>query len=162
MPYETGTPRSAISAFFGAIYPVYVRGEAYVAAHRGAEAAVEFEKILKHRGVVIGDPIGALAHLQLGVAYALAGDNNRARAVYGDFLSLWKDADPDIPILKQAQDRVGQTPIEAGLYPLLRRIHSDSSFHIKGNVRESKISSAVSTTLSPPTSGLSTNLQLVN
>ena len=102
-PYETGTPRSAISAFFGAMYPVYVRGEAYLAEHQGAEAAVEFEKILKHRGVVIGDPIGALAHLQLGRAYALAGDNNRARAAYRDFLSLWKDADPDIPILKQAK-----------------------------------------------------------
>ena len=101
--YEIGTPRSAINAFFGAMYPVYVRGEAYLGAHQGAAAAAEFQKILSHRGVVIGDPIGALAHLQLGRAYALVGDNDRARAAYRDFLALWKDADPDIPIFKQAK-----------------------------------------------------------
>ncbi|MGC1299177.1 MAG: hypothetical protein WA869_29485 [Alloacidobacterium sp.] len=78
-------------------------GEACLSAHQGAETAVEFQKILSHRGVVIGDPIGALAHLQLGRAYALVGDNDRARAAYRGFLALWKDADPDIPIFKQAQ-----------------------------------------------------------
>jgi tetratricopeptide (TPR) repeat protein len=102
-PYETGTPRSAINAFFGAMYPVYVRGEAYLGAHQGAAAAAEFQKILSHRGVVIGDPIGALAHLQLGRAYALVGDNDRARVAYRDFLALWNDGDPDIPILKEAK-----------------------------------------------------------
>jgi tetratricopeptide (TPR) repeat protein len=82
-PYEIGTPRSAINAFFGAMYPVYVRGEAYLGAHQGGAAAAEFQKILSHRGVVIGDPIGVLAHLQLGRAYALVGDNDRARCLSG-------------------------------------------------------------------------------
>jgi len=85
------------------LYPVYVRGEAYLAAHRGSETAAEFQKILDHRGVVINEPIGALAHLGLGRAYALQGDTTKARAAYQDFLTLWKDADPDIPILKQAK-----------------------------------------------------------
>jgi len=82
---------------------VYVRGLAYLAARRGAEAAAEFQKILDHRGIVASDPIGALAHLQLGRALALSGDKARAKAAYQDFLTLWKDADPDIPILKQAK-----------------------------------------------------------
>jgi hypothetical protein len=80
-----------------------VRGEAYLAAHRGAEAAAEFQKILDHRGIVVSDPVGALARLELGRAYALSGDKTRARHAYQDFLTLWKDADPEIPILKQAQ-----------------------------------------------------------
>jgi Tfp pilus assembly protein PilF len=80
-----------------------VRGQAYLAAHRGTEAAAEFQKILDHRGIVLSDPISALAHLQLGRAYVLAGDKDKARTAYKDFLALWKDADPDIPILKQAK-----------------------------------------------------------
>ena len=87
----------------GGLYPVYVRGEAYLAAHQGTEAAAEFQKILDHRGVVLNSPIGALAHLQLARAYAMRGDAAKARAAYQDFLTLWKDADPDIPILKQAK-----------------------------------------------------------
>ena len=87
----------------GPLYPVYVRGESYLAAHRGKEAAAEFQKILDHRGIVVNAPIGALARLQLGRAYALSGDENKARAAYQDFLALWKDADPDIPVLKQAK-----------------------------------------------------------
>ncbi len=67
-PYELGAPRSSVHGFFGALYPVYVRGEAYLASHQGAEAAAEFQKILDHRGIVVSDPIGALAHLQLGRA----------------------------------------------------------------------------------------------
>jgi DNA-binding winged helix-turn-helix (wHTH) protein/tetratricopeptide (TPR) repeat protein len=102
-PYDLGTQRSTIHGLFGALYPVYVRGEAYLAARRGAEAAAEFQKILDHRGIVISDPVGALAHLELGRAYMLTGDKNRARQAYEDFLTLWKDADSDIPILKQAQ-----------------------------------------------------------
>jgi len=85
------------------LYPVYVRGEAYLASHQGNEAAAEFQKILDHRGVVLNDPIGALAHLQIGRALVLQGDTTKARAKYLDFLMLWKDADPDIPILKQAK-----------------------------------------------------------
>jgi hypothetical protein len=103
MPYQLGTPRSTIHGFFGALYPVYVRGVAYLATHQDAEAAAEFQKILDHREIVIGDPIGALAHLQLGRAFALSGDKTKAKTAYQDFLTLWKDADPDIPILKQAQ-----------------------------------------------------------
>jgi tetratricopeptide (TPR) repeat protein len=103
VPYELGTPRCTIHGFFGALYPVYVRGLSYLAARRGAEAAAEFQKILDHRGIVVSDPIGALAHLQLGRALDLSGDKARAKAAYQDFLTLWKDADPDIPILKQAK-----------------------------------------------------------
>jgi hypothetical protein len=85
------------------LYPVYVRGEAYLAAHRGAEAAAEFQKILVHRGLVLNEPIGALARLQLGRAYVLSGDTVKGRAFYEQFLTLWKDADPNIPTLKQAK-----------------------------------------------------------
>jgi tetratricopeptide (TPR) repeat protein len=95
IPYELGTAAS--------LYPAYVRGEAYLAARQGREAAVEFQKILDHRGIVVSDPIGALAHLQLGRAYALSGDDAKANIAYKDFLTLWKDADPDIPILKEAK-----------------------------------------------------------
>jgi DNA-binding winged helix-turn-helix (wHTH) protein/tetratricopeptide (TPR) repeat protein len=97
-PYELGASRG----LFGALYPIYVRGEAHLAAHQGAEAAIEFQKILDHRGVVGSDPIAALAHLQLGRAFALAGDNPKAKTAYEDFFTLWKDADPDVPILKRA------------------------------------------------------------
>jgi eukaryotic-like serine/threonine-protein kinase len=95
VPYEL--------ARYGGLYPVYVRGEAYLAGHQGSEASVEFQKILDHRGIVVNSPIGALAHLQLARAYILQGDNVKARAAYQDFLTLWKDADPDIPILIAAK-----------------------------------------------------------
>jgi tetratricopeptide (TPR) repeat protein len=88
---------------FGGLYPAYARGEAYLEAQRGREAAAEFQKVLDHRGVVFADPICALAHLQLGRAYALSVDKNKAKAAYKDFLTLWKEADSDIPILKQAK-----------------------------------------------------------
>jgi eukaryotic-like serine/threonine-protein kinase len=88
---------------FGTLYPVYVRGEAYLALHQGVQAAAEYQKILDHRGIVLNFPLGALAHLQLGRAYAMQGDTAKARAAYQDFLTLWKDADPDIPVLKQAK-----------------------------------------------------------
>jgi cytochrome c-type biogenesis protein CcmH/NrfG len=74
-----------------------------LAARQGAEAAREFQKILDHLGIMVGDPIGVLAHLQLGRAYAMLGDTTKAQAAYQDFLTLWKDADPDIPVLKQAK-----------------------------------------------------------
>jgi eukaryotic-like serine/threonine-protein kinase len=104
--YEGGTPIEGGSEFLlgaGTLYPAYVRGLAYLATRQGAEAAAEFQKILDHRGIVICDPIGALAHLQLGRAYALSGDKTKAKSAYQDFLTLWDDADPDIPILKQAK-----------------------------------------------------------
>src|ERR1700687_713945 len=79
----------------------YLRGQAYLAAHRGQEAASEFQKVLDHRGVVLNSAIGALARLQLGRGYAMQGDTAKAKAAYQDFLTLWKDADPDVPILVQ-------------------------------------------------------------
>jgi hypothetical protein len=94
-PYELGS--------VGGLYPTYVRGEAYLVVHKGIEAAAEFQKILDHRGVVVNSPIGALAHLQIGRAYAMQGDTAKAKAAYQDFLTLWKDADPDIPILIAAK-----------------------------------------------------------
>jgi eukaryotic-like serine/threonine-protein kinase len=98
-PYELGASR----LLFGALYPIYMRGEAFLAAHQGAEAAIEFQKILDHRGVVGSDPIAALAHLQLGRAFVLAGDKAKAKAAYDNFFTLWREADPDVPILKQAR-----------------------------------------------------------
>ena len=101
-PYELG--RTTYSTLgWTALYPVYVRGEAYLAAHQGKEAAAEFQKVLDHRGIVLNGPIGALARLQLGRAYAMQGDTAKAKTAYQDFLTLWKDADPDIPILKEAK-----------------------------------------------------------
>jgi hypothetical protein len=85
------------------MYPVYLRGQAYFLAHQGKEAAAEFQRILDHRGIVLNFPLGALAHVGLGRAAALQGNNAKARAAYQDFLTLWKDADPDIPILNQAK-----------------------------------------------------------
>jgi tetratricopeptide (TPR) repeat protein len=87
----------------GALYPVYVHRESNLAAHQGDKAAAEFQKILDHRGIVVNAPIGALAHLGLGRAYVLLGDKTKAKSAYQDFLTLWKDADPDIPMLKQAK-----------------------------------------------------------
>ena len=101
-PYELGQT-TASTYGWTALYPVFVRGEAYLAAHQGSEAAAEFQKILDHRGIVLNGPIGALAHLGLARAYAMQGDTTKAKAAYQDFLTLWKDADPDIPILMQAK-----------------------------------------------------------
>jgi tetratricopeptide (TPR) repeat protein len=101
-PYELGMTTSG-SIGWTAMYPVYVRGEVYLAAHRASEAAAEFQKILDHSGIVVNEPISALAHLQIGRACAMQGDTAKAKAAYQDFLTLWKDADPDIPILKQAK-----------------------------------------------------------
>ena len=85
------------------LYPVYIRGQAYLAAGKGSEAAAEFQKILDHNGIVWNCWTGALAHLGLARAYALAGDTTKAKAAYQGFLGLWKDADADIPVLKQAK-----------------------------------------------------------
>jgi tetratricopeptide (TPR) repeat protein len=99
--YELGQMGSG--AISPSIYPAWVRAEAYRAAGQGAEAAREYQKILDHRGVVLNGPIGALAHLGLGRAYALQGDTAKARVAYQDFFGLWKDADADIPILIAAK-----------------------------------------------------------
>ena len=114
-PYDISSPRSATFAYFGALYPACVRGQAYLASHQGAEAAEEFQKIVDHPGITIGDAFSVLAYLGLARSYAAeaAGPNlppntrqdfrSKARAAYNDFLTLWKDADADIPILNQAK-----------------------------------------------------------
>lgn len=99
-PYELGQTSQSVTF---CLYPVYLRGEGYLAANRGTAAAAEFQKILDHPGVVQNEPIGALAHLGLGRAYALMGETSRAKAAYQDFLALWKEADRDVPILKQVK-----------------------------------------------------------
>jgi eukaryotic-like serine/threonine-protein kinase len=101
-PYELAAP-STPPTDLRALYPSYIRGQAYLAMHRGNDATVEFKRILDHRGLNGNSPLGALAHLQIGRAYAMSGDSAKARTAYQDFLALWKDADPDIPILKQAK-----------------------------------------------------------
>ena len=98
-PNEFGQP-AMVNAFLN---PVYVRGEAYLALRNGSAAAAQFQNIIDHRGVAVNSPVGALAHLQLGRAYAMKADTAKAKNAYQDFLTLWKDADPDIPILKQAK-----------------------------------------------------------
>src|SRR6202163_1553045 len=100
LPYQLGVP--ANGTFWINLYPVYVRGQGFLASHQGTQAAAEFQKILDWRGVVGNGPIGALAHLGLARAYSLIRDTPRSRAAYSTFLPLWKDADPSVPILQQA------------------------------------------------------------
>ncbi len=99
-PYELGQPPQFQ---LGTMYPAYLRGQAYLLAHNGSAAAAEFQKFLDHPGIVLNFPLGALAHLGSARAYAMAGDTAKAKTAYQDFFVLWKDADPDIPILKQAK-----------------------------------------------------------
>ena len=96
LPYELGGNISLI-------YPASVRGQAYLTQKNGPAAVAEFQKFLDHPGLVGNGLFGSLAHLQLGRAYAISGDTAKAKAAYKDFLTLWKDADPDIPILKAAK-----------------------------------------------------------
>jgi serine/threonine protein kinase/tetratricopeptide (TPR) repeat protein len=104
--YELGTAGG--TTFSTNLYPIYVRGQAYLAAKEGARAAAEFQRIVDERGVVANEPIGALAHLGLGRAYAMQGEVFQARTAYVDFLTLWKDADPGIPVLTQARAEYGR------------------------------------------------------
>jgi tetratricopeptide (TPR) repeat protein len=101
-PYDLAIPGSWF-AFFGNLYAPYVRGQAYLSGHRYSEAVREFQKILDHPGIVFADPVRAVALLQVGRALGSAGDGMKAKAAYKDFLTLWKDADPDIRLLKQAR-----------------------------------------------------------
>jgi eukaryotic-like serine/threonine-protein kinase len=107
-PYELGAIGDSSVGFSGSLYAIYVRGIAYLAARKGGEAVREFQKILDNPGIAVSDPIGALAHVQLGRAFALSADQNKAKAAYQEFLSLWKNADPDIPILRQAKAEYAQ------------------------------------------------------
>ena len=101
-PYELGQSTSN-SCNWTALLPVYVRGEAYLAAHRGRDAAAEFQKIIVNRGAVLNEPIGALARLGLARSYVLSGEISQARRGYEDYFEMWKDADPDVPILTKAR-----------------------------------------------------------
>ena len=106
--YELAVNGLNFHNYLGGLHSAYVRGEAFAAGHRYAEAADEFQKILDHRGIVGLDPIGALAHLQLGRVFALSGDKARAKAAYETFLALWKDADPTTPVWKKAKAEYGR------------------------------------------------------
>jgi hypothetical protein len=97
---ELGQAPSSLNIF---LCPAYIRGEAYLMLHDGNRATAEFQKFIDHRGVVVNFPWGALARLGLARAYALQGDTAKAKAAYQDFLTLWKDADPDVPILIAAK-----------------------------------------------------------
>jgi eukaryotic-like serine/threonine-protein kinase len=101
--YELAVPGIDFFGFFGGLYPAYVRGEAYLAAHQGTEAATEFQKLLDHHGILFADPVVAMARLQLGRAFVLAGDKTKAKSAYQNFFTFWKNAAPGIPILKQAK-----------------------------------------------------------
>jgi eukaryotic-like serine/threonine-protein kinase len=100
-PYQLGMLSQ--SASNSCLYPVYVRAEAYLSARQGLAATAEFQKILDHRGLLWNCATGALSRLGLARAYAMQGDTAKAKAAYQDFLTLWKDADPDIPILIEAK-----------------------------------------------------------
>jgi tetratricopeptide (TPR) repeat protein len=104
-PFELAVPGTAYytGSFFGALYPVYVRGLAYSRMGRHREAAAEFQKILDHPGIVLNDPIGPMARLQLARALSASGDRAKSAVAYKDLLTLWKDADPDIPVVQQAK-----------------------------------------------------------
>jgi eukaryotic-like serine/threonine-protein kinase len=101
-PYELAFPQPQYEEG-GQLYPIYARGQAYLLQGGGEQAVAEFQKMLDHRNTTVNSPLGALAQLQLGRAKAMTGDKEGARKKYQDFLALWKDADPDIPILKQAK-----------------------------------------------------------
>jgi eukaryotic-like serine/threonine-protein kinase len=92
------------------LYPVYLRGEADLMLHEGRAATAEFQKFLDNRSMVINSPLAALARLQLARAYSMQHDRAKAKAAYQDFFDLWKEADPDIPVLKEAKAEYGRLP----------------------------------------------------
>lgn len=106
--YEYGQPPSSFIGLYGVCYPIYVRGEAYLALHQGVDAVAEFRKIVDHRTIVVNDPVGAMARLELARAYGMAGDTAKEKVAYEDFLGLWKDADASLPVLQQARAEYAQ------------------------------------------------------
>ena len=106
VPYELSQAATVNASLY--MYPTYIRGQAYMATHNGNAASAEFRKVLEHRGVVQNGLLGALSRLQLARAEVMMGDIAGARQQYQDFLSLWKDADNDIPVLKQAKSEFGK------------------------------------------------------
>jgi serine/threonine protein kinase/tetratricopeptide (TPR) repeat protein len=119
--YELGSTGMNINY----LYPAYLRGRAYLMAHNGTAAAAEFQKLLDHRGIVLNFVTGSLAHLQIGRAYAMAGDTAKAKAAYQDFFTLWKDADPDIPVLQQAKAEYAELAVTAISPENNARAHND-------------------------------------
>ena len=108
--YEFGIPPLAFNHFYGNMYPLYVRGLAYLAMHREQEAAAEFSRLLAHPGLAAGDPVDAAARLQLARALALTGDKTKTQSAYNDILTVWKNADPGLPILKQTKAEYARLP----------------------------------------------------
>jgi serine/threonine protein kinase/tetratricopeptide (TPR) repeat protein len=108
--YDLALGRVGFIGRFGGLYPIYARGLAYLAARQPTDAAVEFQRILDHRSIVLVDPMDAMARLQLARALALSGDTVKAKGVYNDLLTLWKNADPDIRVLKDAQAEYARLP----------------------------------------------------
>jgi serine/threonine protein kinase/tetratricopeptide (TPR) repeat protein len=112
-PYELAVPGTSYftgASFFGALYPIYVRGLAYSRMGRHREAAAEFQKILDHPGITLNDPIGPMARLQLARALSASGDREKSAAVYKELFALWKDADPDIPVVQEARAESAKQP----------------------------------------------------
>jgi serine/threonine protein kinase/tetratricopeptide (TPR) repeat protein len=108
--YDLALGRVGFVGRFGGLYPIYVRGLAYLADHRPAEAAAEFQRIVDHPSIALVDPMGAMARLQLARALVLSGDTVKAKAAYGDLLTLWKNADPDLPIVREARAEDARLP----------------------------------------------------
>jgi len=108
--YDLALGRLGFVGRFGGLYPIYVRGLAYLAAHQPAKAAAEFQRIVDHRSIVLVDPMDALARLQLARALALSGDAVKAKSAYSDLMTVWKNADPDIPVLKAARAEYARLP----------------------------------------------------
>jgi tetratricopeptide (TPR) repeat protein len=112
--YELGFLGCCSVGFVGSLYPIYARGEAYLALHRGSEAAAEFQKILDYRGLAGSNPIGVLAHWRKGKALAMAGRDQDAKTEYQQFLSLWREADTEVPILKRVNAEYGRLRTKPG------------------------------------------------
>jgi tetratricopeptide (TPR) repeat protein len=106
-PYETGDPPPFQ---LETLYPVYLRAQAYVEARKGSEAAIAFQKVIDHPGMTLNFPLGPLARLGLARARVLSGDTAAAKTAYQDFFALWKDADPSIPVLKDAKAEYAKLP----------------------------------------------------
>ena len=108
--YDLALGRVGFIGRFGGLYPIYVRGQAYLAAHQPAEAAAEFQRILDHRSIVLVDPMDAMARLQLARALALSGDTVKAKSAYNDLLTLWKNADPTFRFSRKHGRNIARLP----------------------------------------------------
>jgi hypothetical protein len=108
--YDLALGSLGFNGRYGGLYPIYVRGLAYLASRQPAEAAGEFQRIVDHPSIVLVDPMGALARLQLARALVLAGDTVKAKSAYDDLLTLWKHADAGLPLVEQARVERSRLP----------------------------------------------------